>query len=100
MSTTGSSGMGLSAEGRPHAYDPLMNPELFDGVLARRAIAFVIDIIVISIPVILAALFIDTIEFRQVEGPSTRIDLASLVCSIDWSACSAARASASSCNAI
>ena len=58
MSTTGPSDMGLSAEGRPHAYDPLRNPELFDGVLARRMMAFVIDIIVISIPVIFAALFI------------------------------------------
>lgn len=58
MSTTGPGGMGLSAEGRPHAYDPLMNPELFDGVLARRVIAFIIDIIVISIPVILFAIFI------------------------------------------
>jgi uncharacterized RDD family membrane protein YckC len=50
--------MGSSLEGLPHAYDPLTNPELFDGVLARRAIAFVIDIIVISIPVILFAFFI------------------------------------------
>jgi uncharacterized RDD family membrane protein YckC len=58
MSTTGPSDMGLSADGRPHAYDPLTNPELFDGVLARRMMAFVIDIIVISIPVIFAALFI------------------------------------------
>ncbi|HET7681584.1 MAG TPA: RDD family protein [Xanthobacteraceae bacterium] len=58
MSTTGPGGMGLSAEGRPHAYDPLTHPELFDGVLARRMIAFVIDIVVISIPVIFAALFI------------------------------------------
>src|SRR5688500_8184020 len=58
MSTTGPSDMGLSADGRPHAYDPLTNPELFDGVLARRMMAFVIDLIVISIPVIFAALFI------------------------------------------
>ena len=58
MSTTGPGGMGLSAESRPHAYDPHTNPELFDGVLARRAIAFVIDIVVISIPIILGTLFI------------------------------------------
>ena len=32
--------IGLSAESRPHAYDPLTNPELFDGVLARRMFAF------------------------------------------------------------
>ena len=58
MSTTGSGDIGLSAEGRPHAFDPLTQPELFDGVLARRMIAFVIDAVVISIPIILAALFI------------------------------------------
>lgn len=58
MSTSGSGGMGLSAQGRPHAYDPLKNPELFDGVLARRTIAFIIDAVVISIPVIFAGLFI------------------------------------------
>ena len=58
MSTSGRGDWGLSTEGRPHAYDPLTQPHLFDGVLARRMMAFVIDIIVISIPVILATLFI------------------------------------------
>ena len=58
MSTTGPGQMGLSADSRPHAYDPLTNPELFDGVLARRLIAFIIDAVVISIPIILAAIFI------------------------------------------
>jgi len=61
MSTTGpgaTGGMGLPGAGKPHAYDPLTNPELFDGVLARRTLAFVIDVVVISIPIILAALFI------------------------------------------
>ncbi len=58
MSSTGSDRMGIPGGDRPHAYDPLRNPELFDGVLARRMIAFVIDVVVISIPVIFAALFI------------------------------------------
>jgi uncharacterized RDD family membrane protein YckC len=61
MSTTGpdaTGGMGLPGAAKPHAYDPLTNPELFDGVLARRTLAFVIDVVVISIPIILAALFI------------------------------------------
>ena len=58
MSTTGPGQMGLSADSRPHAYDPLTHPELFDGVLARRVIAFVIDAVVISIPIILATIFI------------------------------------------
>jgi uncharacterized RDD family membrane protein YckC len=42
----------------PHAFDPWLQPELFRGVLTRRAIAFLIDIIVLSIPVVLAILFI------------------------------------------
>jgi uncharacterized RDD family membrane protein YckC len=58
MSTTDPGGMGFSGQGRPHAYDPLRNPELFEGVLARRVIAFIIDAIVISVPVIFFALFI------------------------------------------
>jgi len=43
---------------QPHAYDPATNPELFDGVLARRVIAFIIDFIVVAAPVVLAAIFI------------------------------------------
>lgn len=43
---------------KPHAYDPIRNPELFEGVLARRVVAFVIDFVLISIPVVLAAMFI------------------------------------------
>jgi uncharacterized RDD family membrane protein YckC len=49
---------GLAADLRPHAYDPATNPELFDGVLARRVVAFVIDVIVIAVPVVAAAVFI------------------------------------------
>ncbi|CAN5361868.1 RDD family protein [soil metagenome] len=40
------------------AYDPWQQPELFSGVLMRRMVAFVIDLVVISIPVILAVIFI------------------------------------------
>ncbi len=43
---------------KPHAYDPITQPELFEGVLARRVIAFVIDFLVIAVPVVLAAMFI------------------------------------------
>jgi len=43
---------------KPHAYDPFLNPEFFEGVLARRMIAFVIDLIIITIPIILACIFI------------------------------------------
>jgi uncharacterized RDD family membrane protein YckC len=42
----------------PHAFDPWLQPELFRGVLTRRIIAFLIDLIVLSIPVVLAILFI------------------------------------------
>jgi uncharacterized RDD family membrane protein YckC len=42
----------------PHAFDPLMQPELFRGVLTRRVFACLIDLLVLSIPVILGYLFI------------------------------------------
>ena len=48
----------MSMDIKPHAYDPMLNPELFEGVLARRVLAFFIDFLVISIPVVLAAMFI------------------------------------------
>ena len=50
--------IGSSSEVKPHAYDPVRNPELFEGVLARRLLAFCIDFVIISIPVMLASLFI------------------------------------------
>jgi uncharacterized RDD family membrane protein YckC len=50
--------IGFTIEVKPHAYHPLANPELFEGVLARRCVAFVIDVIIITIPVLLAGLFI------------------------------------------
>jgi uncharacterized RDD family membrane protein YckC len=43
---------------QPHAFDPWLQPELFRGVLTRRAFAFLIDLVVLSIPVILACVFI------------------------------------------
>jgi uncharacterized RDD family membrane protein YckC len=49
--------IGVSFELKPHAYDPKANPELFEGVLARRLIAFVIDLIILAIPVVLGGLF-------------------------------------------
>jgi len=57
--TDGESGqIGVSIDLKPHAYDPARNPELFEGVLARRFIAFVIDIVIIMLPVAFAAVFI------------------------------------------
>ena len=43
---------------KPHAYDPAANPELFEDVLARRLVAFVIDLVILAIPVAMAAMFI------------------------------------------
>ena len=48
----------MSIDIKPHAYDPDTNPELFEGVLARRLVAFFIDFVIIAIPVVLAAMFI------------------------------------------
>lgn len=43
---------------KPHAYDPDLNPELFEGVLSRRIVAFMIDFLVIAAPIVLGAMFI------------------------------------------
>jgi hypothetical protein len=47
-----------SANFQPHAFDPWTQPELFRGVLTRRFFAFLVDLLVLSIPVILAVIFI------------------------------------------
>jgi uncharacterized RDD family membrane protein YckC len=54
---SGPGGIGIP-DMRPHAYDPSTNPELFEGVLARRVVAFVIDLIIIAVPLVAAATFI------------------------------------------
>ena len=43
---------------KPHAYDPATQPELFEGVLPRRIVAFAIDFVIIAAPVVLAAMVI------------------------------------------
>ena len=48
----------MSIDIKPHAYDPATQPELFDSVLSRRVVAFVIDFIIIATPVVLVAMFI------------------------------------------
>ena len=58
MTNTGPRRIGLSIEVKPHAYDPIANPELFEGVLARRCVAFLIDVTIIVLPVLFAAIFI------------------------------------------
>ena len=72
MSYSGSSNTGGGAGGSPysggawrndggvppHAFDPDLQPELFRGVLTRRVFAFLIDLVVLSVPVILGYIFI------------------------------------------
>jgi uncharacterized RDD family membrane protein YckC len=50
--------IGLSVDVKPHAYDPATQPELFEGVLARRVIAFLIDVVLIAVPLLFVAIFI------------------------------------------
>jgi uncharacterized RDD family membrane protein YckC len=50
--------IGFTIEVKPHAYDPVASPELFEGVLARRVVAFFIDVIIITVPILFAGLFI------------------------------------------
>jgi uncharacterized RDD family membrane protein YckC len=64
MSASGSGDTGSAwrngggANFQPHAFDPWAQPELFRGVLTRRVFAFLIDLVVISVPVIFGYLFI------------------------------------------
>ena len=46
MATSEPRRLGVSIELKPHAYDPVTNPELFEGVLARRVVAFLIDFLI------------------------------------------------------
>jgi uncharacterized RDD family membrane protein YckC len=50
--------IGVTIELKPHAYDPVTMPELFEGVLARRVVAFCIDLVLIATPALFVALFI------------------------------------------
>jgi uncharacterized RDD family membrane protein YckC len=50
--------LAVSVDIKPHAYDPVANPELFEGVLARRVVAFLIDFLILSIPVVFVSMFI------------------------------------------
>ncbi|MEZ5820055.1 MAG: RDD family protein [Xanthobacteraceae bacterium] len=59
MSYSGSGGAWRNGGGvQPHAFNPDTQPELFDGVLSKRVFAFLIDLIVIVVPVVLGYLFI------------------------------------------
>jgi uncharacterized RDD family membrane protein YckC len=49
--------IGTSNEPRPHAYDPVTQPELFEGVLARRIMAFLIDAVIVLTPLAILSMF-------------------------------------------
>ena len=65
--------LGVSVELKPHAYDPAINPELFDGVVSRRVVAFLIDFLILSIPVV----FVSAGQARLVVRRDTWDDLLS-----------------------
>jgi uncharacterized RDD family membrane protein YckC len=58
MATSEPKRIGVSIELKPHAYDPAASPELFEGVLARRLMAFLIDFVILAVPVVFVAMFI------------------------------------------
>jgi uncharacterized RDD family membrane protein YckC len=48
--------IGINVDLKPHAYDPATQPELFEGVLARRVMAFLIDVLIIAAPLAFLAI--------------------------------------------
>ncbi len=58
MTHTGPHSIETQARLHPHAFDPATMPERFEGVLPRRMMAFLVDVLVISVPVILLTIFI------------------------------------------
>ena len=41
---------------QPYAYDPVKQPELFDGVIGKRSFAFIVDVIIVLLLVLLFGL--------------------------------------------
>jgi uncharacterized RDD family membrane protein YckC len=58
MTDSGPSRIGVTLDAKPHAYDPAANPELFAGILTRRVVAFLIDLVIIAVPLVIASMFI------------------------------------------
>lgn len=42
----------------PQGFDPYAQPDLFRGVATRRVIAFLIDLLILTLPIVLAVIFI------------------------------------------
>jgi len=49
---------GQSFADQPHAFDPVRQPDLFSGVIGKRIIAFFIDVIIILVLTVIAALLV------------------------------------------
>jgi uncharacterized RDD family membrane protein YckC len=62
MSTVEPKRIGVAFELKPHAYDPATNPELFEGVVARRIVAFLIDFLILAVPVVFIWLFLAVVS--------------------------------------
>lgn len=58
MADYGGSGGWRGSEVRPAAFDPWLNPELFQGVLTKRVFAFLIDLVVLTVPIVVVTVFI------------------------------------------
>ena len=56
--TSDNEGRGDTSPIRPHAYDPVSQPEYFEGVLSRRLMAFFVDATMIIGPIVILAMFI------------------------------------------
>ena len=49
---------GADFSDQPHAYDPVKQPQLFDGVIGKRIIAFLVDAIIILLLTAVAAILV------------------------------------------
>jgi len=58
MSASEPNRVNLPFDVKPHAYDPAVNPELFIDVLPRRIVAFVIDLVILAVPVVVVSTLI------------------------------------------
>lgn len=58
MSQTSSHDTWRNDGGFRHALDPEAHPDLFRGVLSRRFFAFLIDLVVLGVPIVLGVIFI------------------------------------------
>ena len=58
MAYTGPGHLRYTMEARPHIFDPIAYPELFEGLPTRRVLAFMIDMFIVAIPVMFASIFI------------------------------------------